>query len=39
MLKASDQQQHITEVNTNKIHTLHGIVLHTEQILDITCEK
>ena len=39
MLKASDLQQQVTEVNTSKIHTLNSNVLHAEKKLDITCRN
>ena len=39
MLKASDLQHHITELNTRKIHTLNSNVLHAEQEQDITFKK
>ena len=35
----SDPQQHVTEVNINKIHILNSNVLHIEQNWDITCKK
>ena len=38
-VKAINIQQHITEVNTSKIHTLNSNVLHAEQKQDITCKK
>ena len=39
MLKASDLQSHITELNTSKIHTLNSNVLHAEQRWDIACKN
>ena len=39
MLKASDLQQHITEVKSSKINTLNGKVLHAEHKWDVTCKK
>ena len=37
-LKASEIQ-HVTEVNTKKMHTLDSILLCAEQMWDITCKN
>ena len=39
LLKASNTQQHIAEVNTSEIHTFSSNVLSAEQEWDITCQK